>query len=68
MGRIACILVTDFPLAALVRENSALKDAIFGLGESTAAHSELKFVSPSAASLGIRPEMTVVRRTRLPPR
>jgi protein ImuB len=65
MGRIACILVANFPLAALVRENPALKDAVLGLGDSTAAHSELKFVSPSAASLGICPGMTVAQARAL---
>jgi protein ImuB len=65
MGRIACILVADFPLAALVRENPALRDAILGLGESTAAGAELQFVSLRAASLGIHPGMTVAQARAL---
>ena len=65
MGRIACILVANFPLAALIRENPALKDVVLGLGESTAAHSELSFVSSAAASQGIRPGMTVAQARAL---
>jgi hypothetical protein len=65
MGSIACILVANFPLAALIRENPVLKDAILGLGESTAAGAELKFVSPSAAGLLIRPGMTVAQARAL---
>ncbi|MBV8360829.1 MAG: hypothetical protein JO189_23280 [Deltaproteobacteria bacterium] len=65
MGRIACILVANFPLAALIRENPAFKDTVLGLGEGAAAHSGLRFVSPRAASLGIRPGMTVAQARAL---
>ncbi len=61
MGRIACILVSDFPIAALIRANPALEGAIPALAESTSAHAELIAVSPRARGIGIRPGMTIAQ-------
>ncbi len=61
MGRIACILVFDFPIAALVRANPELTDAVLALSSSPAPHAELSAVSPSASKLGIRAGMTIAQ-------
>jgi protein ImuB len=61
MGRIACILVSDFPIAALVRANPDLADAVLALSLSAAPHAELTAVSPPAFKLGIRPGMTIAQ-------
>ena len=61
MGRIACILVSDFPLAALIRANPALENATLALAESPASHAELTAVSSRARASGIRPRMTTAQ-------
>jgi protein ImuB len=61
MGRIACILVSDFSIAALIRANPALEGAVLAIADSTAAHAELSVVSPRARELGIRPAMTLAQ-------
>jgi protein ImuB len=61
MGRIACILVSDFPIAALVRANPELADAILALSLSAAPHAELVAISPPAFKLGIRAGMTIAQ-------
>jgi len=61
MGRIACIFVADFSLAAIVRANPALEGKPFALSESLAAHTELTAASPSARANEIRPRMTIAQ-------
>jgi protein ImuB len=61
MTRIACILVADFSIAALVRANPALDGAVTAISASLAAHAELASVSPRARALGIRPGMTIAQ-------
>src|ERR1700684_993108 len=61
MGRIACIMVADFSIAALVRSNPALADKVLAIGKSLAPHAELDAVSPRARELGIRPGMTIAQ-------
>jgi protein ImuB len=59
MGRIACIVVADFPLAALVRANPAMRDAPLAAARTVAPHAELAAVSDRARRLGVRAGMTV---------
>ena len=61
MARIACILVADFSIAALVRSNPALEGSVFAIGRSLAPHAELDSVSSRARELGIRPGMTIAQ-------
>lgn len=61
MARIACIMVADFSIAALVRSNPALADKVLAIGNSLAPHAELDAVSIRARELGIRPGMTIAQ-------
>ena len=71
-ARIACLLVADFPLAAIVRANPELRDRPCALirtahGTGCAPHSELSQVSAPAQALGVRPTMTVAQARALIP-
>src|SRR6185437_3636177 len=71
-ARIACLLVADFPLAAIIRANSELHDRPFALirtarGTRCTPHSELSQVSAQAQTLGVRPAMTVAQARALIP-
>ncbi|HEY6394137.1 MAG TPA: DNA polymerase Y family protein [Candidatus Binataceae bacterium] len=61
MGRIACMLVSDFPIAALIRSNPDLAAVSLAISETSAAHAELLFVSPRARAAGIRSGMTIAQ-------
>ncbi|MGC2491395.1 DNA polymerase Y family protein, partial [Candidatus Binatus sp.] len=61
MARIACIMVADFSIAALVRSNPALADKVLAIGNSLAPHAELDAVSNRAREHGIRPGMTIAQ-------
>ena len=61
MARIACIMVADFSIAALVRSNPAFAGMVLAIGKSLAPHAELDAVSPRARELGIRPGMTIAQ-------
>ncbi|HUY29282.1 MAG TPA: DNA polymerase Y family protein [Candidatus Binataceae bacterium] len=61
MARIACIFVSDFPIAAIVRANPALADTVLALAESSSAHAEILCVSPQARALGIHAGMTLAQ-------
>src|SRR5271169_6419510 len=61
MARIACIMVADFSIAALVRSNPAFAGMALAIGKSLAPHAELDAVSPRARELGIRPGMTIAQ-------
>jgi protein ImuB len=61
MARIACIMVADFSIAAIVRSNPALVDKVLAIGKSLAPHAELDAVSVRARELGIRPGMTIAQ-------
>lgn len=67
MGRIACILVADFSLAALIRANPALEGTTLALAESLAPHAELAAVSLRARTSGIRPGMTTAQARAISP-
>jgi nucleotidyltransferase/DNA polymerase involved in DNA repair len=66
--RIACILVADFPLAAVIRQSSELRDRPLVLIESArrrdvagVSNMECCFVSAQARAMGVRTGMTVAR-------
>src|ERR1700689_2516552 len=61
MARIACIMVADFSIAAIVRSNPALAGKALAIGRSLAPHAELDAISPRARELGIRPGMTIAQ-------
>jgi protein ImuB len=61
MSRIGCIVVADFSIAAIVRANPELADAVLVLARSTAAHAEIDCVSPRARALGVRAGMTLAQ-------
>lgn len=67
MGRIACILVADFPFAALIRANPVLESATLALAESPAPHAELVAVSALARASGIRPGMSAAQARAISP-
>lgn len=60
-GAIACILVTDFPLAALLRAEPALVGVPLVISASHAAHAETLFVSAAALKQGVRAGMTLAQ-------
>jgi len=81
-ARIACILVSNFPLAAIVRSNPELRDRPIGLirmptakrpvagkGHAVAyqPHSELTHISAAAKAAGIQTGMTVAQARSLLP-
>jgi protein ImuB len=61
MARIACVMVADFSIAAIVRSNPALGGKPLAIGASLAPHAELDAVSPCARELGIRPGMMIAQ-------
>src|SRR5260221_1620813 len=61
MARIACIMVADFSIAALVRSNPALEGRVLAIGRSLAPHAELETVSMRAREIGIRDGMTIAQ-------
>ncbi len=67
MGRIACLVVPDFSLAALVRANPSLAGAPLAISDSLAPHSELLTVSASARGFGVRPGMTLAQARSIVP-
>ena len=67
-SRIACILVADFPLAAVMRQSPDLREQPLALIESAGrrdaagvANMECRFVSARARAMGARAGMTVAR-------
>src|SRR6266436_8272848 len=61
MARIACIMVADFSIAAMVRSNPALEGKVLAIARSLAPHADLDAVSVRARELGIRPGMTIAQ-------
>jgi hypothetical protein len=55
MSRIACIVVANFPIAALIRSDSSLAGVPLVIGENPAAHAEILFVSDAAAGQACAP-------------
>jgi protein ImuB len=61
VARIVCILVADFPLAALIRSDPALAGVPLVISESHAAHAEILFVSKVALRQGADAGMTLAQ-------
>ena len=61
MARIACIMVADFSIAAIMRSNPALAGKVLAIGKSLAPHAELDAISTRARELGIRIGMTIAQ-------
>jgi protein ImuB len=59
--RIGCILVANFPLAALLRADPALTGVPLVISASHAAHAETLFVSEAALRQGVRAGMTLAQ-------
>ena len=67
MPRVACILVANFPVVALIRADAALAGVPLVVSESRAAHAEILFVSESALKHGVRAGMTLAQARALTP-
>ncbi len=67
MPRIACILVPNFPIAAIVRANPELHLAPFAISNTSAPHAELIAVSTRARKSGIYPAMTIAQARSIIP-
>lgn len=65
MPRIACLLVADFPLAALLRADPELRGRPVAVSESAEPRAPLVAVSPQAASAGIRAGQTIAEARAL---
>lgn len=65
MSRIACILVGNFSIAALIRSDSSLADVALVISDSHAAHAEILSVSEIAARHGVRVGMTLAQARAL---
>src|SRR5438105_4933716 len=61
MRRIACIIVPDFPIAAIARANPDLRNAPLAISQSLAPHAQLSAISPRARKAGVRPSMTIAQ-------
>lgn len=67
MPRIACVIVSDFPIAALIRSDDSLAGVPLVVSESRAAHAEILFASEAALKLGVRARMTLAQARALAP-
>jgi len=67
MPPIACILVSDFPLAALIRANPELRDHPVACSEGRGPHAHLSFVAPLARGAGVVVGMTVAQASAIAP-
>jgi protein ImuB len=67
MGRIACLLIPDLPIAALLRSNPELREHPVVLSANPAPHAELIAVSPEAAAAGVRVGMTAAQARAIAP-
>ncbi|MFI5353562.1 MAG: hypothetical protein ACHQZS_11425 [Candidatus Binatales bacterium] len=65
MARIACILIADFPVAAIVRANPELRDRPVALSAGREGHAELTAVSACARTSGVRSGMTIAQARAL---
>ena len=65
--RIACLLVKDLPLAAMVRANPELRDTAFALSIGKGPRAQIGFVSATARRAGVVPGMTVAQAGAVAP-
>ncbi len=61
MAPIACLLIPDFPLAALIRANPELRDRPAASSDGRGPHAPLSFVNALARSAGVMPGMTAAQ-------
>lgn len=66
-GRIACLLVKDLPLAAIVRAHPELREAAFAISIGKGSRAPLGFVSAAARRAGIVAGMTAVQAGAVTP-
>ncbi|HLI79426.1 MAG TPA: hypothetical protein VKV03_05555, partial [Candidatus Binataceae bacterium] len=67
MSRIACILVPNFPIAAIERANPELHLTSLAISDTTAPHAELIAVSTRARKSGVYPGMTIAQARSILP-
>jgi protein ImuB len=67
MSRIACILVPNFPIAAIVRANPELALAPFAISNTSAPHADLIAVSIRARKSGVYPGITIAQARSIIP-
>ncbi len=67
MARIACILVPNFPIAAIMRANPDLHLTPLAISNTLAPHSELIAVSTRARKSGVYPGMTIAQARSIIP-
>jgi protein ImuB len=67
MSRIACILIPDLPIAAMLRSYPELRERPLALSANPAPHAELIAVSPQAAAAGVRVGMTAAQARAIVP-
>jgi protein ImuB len=67
MSRIACILVPNFLIAAIVRANPELAFTPFAISNTPAPHAELIAVSTRARKSGVCPGMTIAQARSIIP-
>src|SRR5580698_746476 len=67
MARIACILVPNFPIAAIERANPELHLTPLAISNTTAPHAELIAVSIRARKSGVCPAMTIAQARSIIP-
>src|SRR5208283_966475 len=67
MPRIACILVPNFSIAAIVRANPDLHLTPFAISNTSAPHAELIAVSPRARKSGVYPAITIAQARSIIP-
>ena len=65
--RIACLLVKDLPVAAMVRANPDLREAAFALSIGKGPRAPLGFVSAPARRIGVVPGMTAAQAGAVAP-
>jgi protein ImuB len=65
--RIACLLVKDFPLAAMVRANPELRETAFALSIGKGSRAPLGFVSAPARRAGVVAGMTAAQAGAVAP-
>ncbi len=67
MPRIACILVPNFPIAAIARANPELHLTPIAISNTSAPHAELIAVSIRARKSGVYPAMTIAQARSIIP-
>jgi protein ImuB len=67
MPPIACLLVSDFSLAALIRANPELRDRPLASSEGRGPHAHLGFVTSLARRAGVIPGMTIAQASAIAP-